>query len=196
MTRIALVTDSSATLSPAIIERHGIHVIPLYIHFGTEVFCDGEDLTPDEYIDKLQRSNPLPTTSQPSVGDFLEVYSGLAEEWDAIISIHISSGLSGTVASALGARQTLVDRAAERGVDPPVIHVVDSMVTSVGLELLVTAAARAIEAGESVESGLRTGDDLIADAGLHLFSVVQMFGLETVDRLFTDSRYPSVFGTH
>jgi DegV family protein with EDD domain len=162
MARIALVTDSSATLSPALIQQYGIHVMPLYIHFGTEVLRDGQDMTPDEFIDRLQRSSTLPTTSQPSAGDFLEVYRNLFQGADAIISIHISTGLSGTVASALGARQMLVDEAAERGVEPPVIHVVDSTVVSVGLELLVTAAARAIEAGESVETVLRIVQNLIA----------------------------------
>jgi len=162
MAQIALVTDSSATLPPALIAQYGIHVIPLYIHFGTEVFCDGLDMTPGEFVERLQQAPALPTTSQPSVGDFLKLYRELMPRADAIISIHLSSGLSGTVASALGALQTLTDEAAEKGEAPPAIHVVDSAVVSVGLELLLTAAARAIEAGETVEDVLRLVEKLMA----------------------------------
>ena len=162
MAKIALVTDSSATLPPALTQQYGIHVIPLYIHFGTEVLRDGLDLTPTEFVERLQRASALPTTSQPSAGDFLKLYRELLPQAEAIISIHISSGLSGTVASALGARQALIDEAAGKGEEPPVIHVVDSTLVSVGLELLLTAAARAIEAGETVEGVLRLVDDLIA----------------------------------
>jgi len=161
MAKIALVTDSSATLPLELIQRYNIHIIPLYIHFGTEVLSDGLDLTPAEFVERLQRSPVLPTTSQPSVGDFMEFYRKLLPQADAIISIHLSSGLSGTVASALGARQALMDEAAEKGEDPPLIQVVDSTLVSVGLELLVTAAARAIEAGETVEGVLRLVDELI-----------------------------------
>jgi DegV family protein with EDD domain len=162
MTKIALVTDSSATLPQELIERYNIHIIPLYIHFGTEVISDGVDITPAQFVERLQRSSQIPTTSQPSVGDFMDFYRKLLPHADAIISIHLSSGLSGTVASALGAKQALEDEAAQKGEEPPVIHVVDSTVVSVGLELLVTAAARAIEAGETVETVLRIVDDLIA----------------------------------
>jgi len=161
MVKIALVTDSSAYLPPALIQQHGIHVIPLYVHFRGEAFRDGVELTAAEFYDRLQRAVSLPTTSQPSVGDFLALYRRLGQEAEAIISIHISSGLSGTVPSALGARQTLLDEAAERGVDAPTIHVVDSTFTSAGLGLLVTAAARAIEDGQPAEAVVRTVEDLV-----------------------------------
>jgi len=181
MANIALVTDSSATLPYALIQRYGIHVIPLYIHFGTEVLCDGLDLTPTEFVERLQRASVLPTTSQPSVGDFMELYSELIPRADAIISIHLSSGLSGTVASALGARQALADEAAEKGEEPPAIHVVDSTLVSVGLELLVTAAARAIEAGETVEAVLRLVEDLIPQTRL-------IFVVDTLEYLHKGGR--------
>jgi DegV family protein with EDD domain len=162
MTKIALVTDSSATLPQELIERYSITVIPLYIHFGTEVIRDGVDITPAQFIERLKRSPQMPTTSQPSVGDFVKLYRELLPQADAIISIHLSTGLSGTVASALGAVQALQEEAAQKGEEPPAIHVVDSTLVSVGLELIVTAAARAIEAGESVEAVLKIVDDLIA----------------------------------
>jgi len=176
MAKIALVTDSSAYLQPALIQQPGIHVIPLYVHFGSEAFRDGVELTTAEFYDRLQRAASLPTTSQPSVGDFLELYRRLGQEAEAIISIHISSGLSGTIPSALGARQTLLDEAAERGVDPPAVHVVDSTFTSAGLGLLVTAAARAVAAGQSAEAVVRTVDGLISHMKL-------MFVVDTLEHL-------------
>jgi DegV family protein with EDD domain len=161
MVRIALVTDQSAYLPPALVQRHGIHVIPLYIHFGTETLRDGVELTTTEFYDRLARADALPTTSQPSVGDFLELYRRLGQKAEAIVSIHISSGLSGTIPSALGARQTLIDEATEKSVNPLAVHVVDSTLTAAGLGLLVTAAARAIEAGQPAEAVVHMVEDLI-----------------------------------
>ncbi|MBC8450390.1 MAG: DegV family protein [Chloroflexi bacterium] len=161
MVKTALVTDSSAYLPPALMQKHRVQVIPLYIHFGAESLRDGVELTTAEFYDRLARADTLPTTSQPSVGDFLELYRRLGQDAEAIVSIHISSGLSGTVPSALGARQVLSAEAAEAGVDPPTIHVVDSTLTSAGLGLLVTAAARAIEAGQPAQAVVRTVEELI-----------------------------------
>jgi len=176
MGRIALVTDRSAYLPPALIQQHGIHVIHLYIHFGSETLRDGVELTTAEFYDRLARADTLPTTSQPSVGDFLELYRRLGQEAEAIVSIHISGGLSGTVPSALGAQQILIAEAAEAGVDPPTIHVVDSTLTSAGLGLLVTAAARAIEDGQPAEAVVRTVEDLISHTKL-------MFVVDTLEYL-------------
>ena len=176
MVKIAIVTDSTAYLPPALIQQYGIHVIPVYVHFGSESLRDGVELTTAEFYDRLARADALPTTSQPSVGDFLELYRRLGQEAEAIVSIHISSGLSGTIPSALGARQTLLDEAAEGGVDLPAVHVVDSTFTSAGLGLLVTAAARAVEAGQSAEAVVRTVEDLISHMKL-------MFVVDTLEYL-------------
>lgn len=160
MSKIALLTDSTACLPAAVLGQYDIRVIPLYVHYQDKTLVDGVDITPQEYVELLREAKVLPTTSQPSVGDFLSLYRDLAQKADVIISIHISSGLSGTVASAQGARQALAEEAAEEGMEPLEIHVVDSTVTSVGLELMVTAGARAIAAGQSVESVLQTFEDV------------------------------------
>ncbi len=150
MHRIALVTDSTAYLSPALRAEYDIHVIPLYVHFGERTYRDGVDLDTAAFY-RMLGASPLPTTSQPSVGDFMTLYRRLAQEAEAIISIHISSGISGTVATAELARQSVMEEM-ER---PVPIYVIDSRITSVGLALLLTAAGRAIAAGKDAETVVR-----------------------------------------
>jgi len=142
MSRIALVTDSSAYLPPELVTESGVDVIPIYIHSGGETYRDGVDIDATVFYERLTSIPALPTTSQPSAGDFVELYRHLSTEADAIISVHISSGISGTVSSAFTARQLLANMA-----DPPEIYVIDSRTTAHGLALLVTAAARDIADG-------------------------------------------------
>lgn len=143
MSRIALVTDSSAYMPPELVEQHSVHVIPLYIHFGEKSYRDGVDMDTATFYEQLGSAPKLPTTSQPSVGDFMDLYRRLGQDADAIISIHISSGISGTVDSALAARQKLSPKTE----NPPDVYVIDSRIAANGLALLVTAAASAIATG-------------------------------------------------
>ena len=161
MSSIAIVTDSSAYLPQELVARHRVHVVPVYVHYDEEIFRDGVDLDADAFYDKLKRASDLPTTSQPSAGDFLNLYRRLGNQADSILSIHISSELSGTVASALAARQLLQEEAVEGGQDPPDIHVIDTLSTSGGLGLLVTAAARMVESGSSAQEVVETCKDTI-----------------------------------
>jgi DegV family protein with EDD domain len=154
MSRIALVTDSSAYMPPELVRKSGVHVIPLYIHSGGETYRDGVDIDATAFYKRLTSIPALPTTSQPSAGDFMELYRHLSAEANAIVSIHISSGISGTVNSAITARQQLLAEMA----NPPEIYVIDSRTTANGLALLVSAAARAIAAGQTaaqVAQGVR-----------------------------------------
>ncbi len=159
MTRIALVTDSTAYLPPALVERYQITVVPLYVLFGNESLRDNVDITPLEFYDRLRMvKDTLPTTSQPSAGDFHAVYQRLKADHDAIISLHISGPLSGTVASAQQARALLPDFP---------IHVIDTLSTSMGLGYCVLAAARAIEAGGSVVEALAAAQKIIPQVRIH-----------------------------
>jgi DegV family protein with EDD domain len=142
MKRVAVVTDSTAGLPADLATRHGLHVIPLWVHSGEQSYRDGVDLMPNQFYPLLAGAPNLPTTSQPSVGEFLELYRELAGQAEAIISVHISSELSGTVASALAARQMFHDVP---------VHVVDSRSTSMGLGLIALAAARAAAEGQNGE---------------------------------------------
>lgn len=125
MTRVAIVTDSTADLPPDLRDQHDISVVPLDVHFGDESFQDQIDLSTDEFMERLARSTALPRTSQPSPARFEETFRRLAADHDAAVAVLISSKLSGTLQSA-----TLA--AASVGVAFPV-EVVDSASGSMGL---------------------------------------------------------------
>ena len=112
---VAVVTDSTHYMPREIAERHGFHTVSLYVRWGDPPRDDREADLPDfdAFYDHLRSARELPTTSQPSVGDFLAVYEPLIEAGSDILSIHLSGGISGTVRSAEQARDQLV----EQGVD-------------------------------------------------------------------------------
>ncbi|OEG63072.1 MAG: fatty acid-binding protein DegV [Halanaerobium sp. MDAL1] len=139
---IAIVTDSTCDLPAEFMEKYSIEFVPLIVHFKEDTYYDKIDLDSDKLFSMMENSDELPTTSQPSVGLFIEKYQKLAAEYDQIISIHISSALSGTLESARLAAQQVEDIAVE---------VIDSKSTSSGLGFLVLLAAEMIEAGKSVE---------------------------------------------
>lgn len=143
MKRISIVTDSTAYLSPDLVDLYDIRVIPLNVIFPDRTYLDGVDIAPAEFFDQLENSSELPTTSQPSAGRFEELYRELVEEGaEAIISIHISAALSGTVSSAQVAKANLPDIP---------IYVIDSKFTAMAQGFLVLEAARALRAGVSAE---------------------------------------------
>ncbi|MDK2821765.1 MAG: fatty acid kinase fatty acid binding subunit [Clostridia bacterium] len=146
MAEIRLVTDSTADLPQELVERYGITVVPLKVNFGEETYRDGIDMPGEEFYERLRNASALPTTSQPSPAEFVEAYNPLAEEGAEILSIHISSALSGTVQSAKLAASML---------KYPDIEVVDSYGVSVYLGAMVLEAARAIEKGYSKEEILK-----------------------------------------
>jgi DegV family protein with EDD domain len=139
---IKIVTDSTAYLSQELINRYDISVVPLIVNFGDESFREGEKYTNKEYYHKLKTTNLVATTSQPSSGDFHAVYEKLAGEGHEIISIHISSVLSGTTASAQAASSLLPEAK---------ITVIDSLSTAIPLGWMVCEAAKNAQAGQSVE---------------------------------------------
>ena len=132
---VRIVTDSTADMPLEIAHALGISVVPLSVIFGEEVFREGVDISHDLFYDKLAHGKVLPTTSAPSVGDFLAVYEPLLKETDEIVSVHLSSKLSATYNNACQAAQVLADRGAR-------IEVMDSQVVSLGLSFATMAAAR------------------------------------------------------
>lgn len=101
--KTAIVTDSTAYIPKEVQERLHIHMIPLQVIFVEDVFEEEIDLTADEFYEKVKQVEKLPTTSQPPIGKFVELFQRLAEEYDAVISIHLSSGISGTYQGAVAA---------------------------------------------------------------------------------------------
>ena len=108
MSKIRIVTDSTADLPIDIIKQYNITVVPLRVNFETNSYLEGIELSTAEFYERLIQSDKLPTTSQPSPGDFATTYQKLASEGaEEIFSIHLSKELSGTYQSALLAKSML-----------------------------------------------------------------------------------------
>lgn len=144
---VRIVTDSTSDLTGEIARALSITVVPLYVNFGNESYQDNVDLTTDEFYRKLASSAILPTTSSPSPGSFADVYDRLVEETDEILTITISSKLSASYKTAVdGAR--LRKRKCR-------VEIIDSLSAIVGLGLIVISAAKAAQAGYSLDEVIR-----------------------------------------
>jgi DegV family protein with EDD domain len=141
--RVAVVTDSSATVPARLAEELGIRIVPVLLNINGHSYRDGVDIACDEVYRWLRTSEKVPTTSAPSVGDFLRVYATTAQEVSGIVSIHLSPKLSATYTAAMTASQ-LVD-----GVQ---IRVVDCHSVAMGQGFVVLEAARAAAAGADLET--------------------------------------------
>jgi fatty acid kinase fatty acid binding subunit len=138
----AIVLDSTADFPDAPQRFPNFRVVPLYVRFGEESFRDYVEITPDRFYERLQTAAELPTTSQPTPGDFLAVYEELAPQYERILSLQISSTLSGTFASAEHA-------AASLGGDR--VRVIDTRTVSASLALLAIGVQRRLERGTTDE---------------------------------------------
>src|ERR671922_1181192 len=146
MGRVSVVTDSTSYLPPELIERHGIEVVPLYVVFGGDRTVPEVEITDyPAFFEELRPAAKLPTTSQPSVGDFTAAFEPLLADGGEVVSVHISGGLSGTPEAARQAKQALErdGRGGER------IEVIDSKTAAGGLGMMVLAAAKAAADGAS-----------------------------------------------
>ncbi len=142
MSKVALVTDSTAYI-PEDLSRHlAIHTVPLQIIWGDETLKDGVDIQPSEFYPRLENSKVNPTTSQPSPAAFIERYQQLLDEGYDILSVHISSKLSGTMDSAIQAKTHFPGSR---------IELFDSYSTSMAMGFQILAAARAASQGASLE---------------------------------------------
>jgi DegV family protein with EDD domain len=144
MSRVAVVTDTTHYLPREVVERHGIDLVPLYVNWQGRTDRESELGDYEAFYRHLVTvEGDLPSTSQPSVGDFLRVYEPLIEDGADILSIHLSGGISGTVRSAEQARDALV----ERGVASERIEVLDSTTGCAGHGVMAVAAANAAAGG-------------------------------------------------
>ena len=140
---VRIVTDSTCDLPHDLVTAYNIVVVPLTVFFGEEAFLDGVEISGDEFYDRMRSSHVLPRTSQPSVEQFREAYEKLAEETDEIVSIHLSTRLSGTLNAASVAREELAGVAH--------IDLIDSYTVSLGLGLVVLEAAAVAANGGKLE---------------------------------------------
>jgi DegV family protein with EDD domain len=145
MDRVAVVTDTTHYLPRDLVTRLDLHQVSLYVTFEGETEREADITDLADFYTRLSASTEMPSTSQPSVGDFLAVYEPLLEAGRDIVSIHLSAGISGTFTAAEQARDQLV----ERGIDSDRIVVLDSATACAGLGMLAMAAASVAGAGGS-----------------------------------------------
>ena len=183
MNNIAILTDTTANLPAEWVKQYSIREIPLKIHWGSVTYLDGKDLTPEEFYMRLSKSKSLPTTSQPSIQDFLMAFESLADEGaTGIIVPLISSGISGTVDSA---------QAAVRLFTRVPVEIIDTHITSMGQVMIILAAARAAEQGASLQEVRQAADEVIKRLKV-FFAVDTLEYLHRGGRINGASRY---FGT-
>ena len=144
MSRIIIVTDSTADLTEQEIQDFNIHVVPLNITIQEEHYLDGETITKEEFKNKMIVSSELPMTAQPSIGRFVELYDELGKDGSEIISIHLMNSISGTVNAARQAAD----------ITESTVTVVDSDFTSRSMGIIVREAAKAAKEGKSAEEVL------------------------------------------
>ncbi|RSD29182.1 DegV family protein [Mesobacillus subterraneus] len=146
---IAWVTDSTASLSDEFIKNNHIYVVPLSIIFGEESYLEGVDITAEDFYPKLAASKVLPKTSQPAIGEFVELYKKLKEQYKHAIAIHASSALTGTYQSSVAASSMVEFK----------VDVIDSKIGSYPLGLMIKKGVELQKAGKTYEeivSYLRT----------------------------------------
>ncbi len=170
--KVAIVTDSTCNLSDDVVKMHNIHVIPQILQWDGETMLDGIDITPDVFFKRLAASETLPTTSQPTPGDFRDFFLKVGEQAESIVAICISDELSGTLNSAFQASKMI---------DDIPIEIVDSRSVSMGLGLIVLAAAQAVQDGKSQQE--------VADIARSLVPRVKvLFVVDTLEYLHKGGR--------
>jgi DegV family protein with EDD domain len=158
MKKVAIVTDSTAYLPQNYIDSLPIRVVPLSLTWEGQTYRDGIDIKPDEFYTRLGKSDTLPTTSQATVHDFSSVFEKLIDEGYSILTLPISSGISGTVNSAFQAKELM------KGAP---IEVIDTKLVSMALGFQVLAAARAAKDGASLEECKKIAIEAYSHIGVY-----------------------------
>jgi len=172
MTRIAIVTDSTAYIPPNLVKQYGIHIAPQQLIWGAETFRDGVDISPTQFYERLKVDKVNPKTSQVSPGTFQETFSNALTSADAVLAIIVSSGVSQTFNSANVAKNNLPEAQ---------IEVVDSRTTAMAMGYLCLAAARAAAEGKSLADCKKLVEDAIRRTGV-------VFVVDTLDYLHRGGR--------
>jgi fatty acid kinase fatty acid binding subunit len=173
MSKIALVTDSTAYIPKDLIEQYKISVAPQILIWGKENFEDGVDILPTEFYSRLQKATVMPSSSQVTVTKFQEIFQRLLEQDMQVLAILISSKLSGTINSALQAKAMLPAGAP--------IEIVDSYSTAMAMGFHVLTVARAIEQGAQLPECVELAQKAIKQSGL-------FFAVDTLEFLYRGGR--------
>lgn len=178
MKKVAIITDSTAYLPQNIIDDLGIYVVPLTLHWDEESYRDGIDMKAEEFYQRLSVSDSIPTTSQTPVTVFDKLFKDLLEQDMAVFAMLISSGISGTVESALQAKLNFPSAPLE---------VMDSKVVSMALGFLVLTVARAAKEGASLEACVELANNTYPKIGVY-FTVDTLKYLNKGGRINTAKR--------
>jgi len=178
MKKVVIITDSSAYLPDDIAKSLEIRVVPLTLHWEGKSYRDGEDIRAEEFYKMLAASDTLPTTSQTTVGEFEQLFQALLDQDFAVFAMLISSGISGTVESALQAKDSFPDAP---------IRVMDSRLVSMALSFMVMTVARAAQKGASLDECWALAEAVYPKIGVY-FTVDTLKYLNKGGRINTAKR--------
>ena len=177
MTNVKIVTDSSCTMEKSLRDELNIHMMPLSIMVDGVVYPDDDHLPGEKFMDMMANAKALPKTSQPPIGEFVELYDRLGEDGSEVISIHMTKGLSGTVEAARQASNLSSSK----------VTVIDSDFTDQGLSFQVIQAAKLAQAGAGVPEILAEIERVKQNTKLYI-------GISTLDNLFKGGRISRTTG--
>ena len=177
MSRVYIVTDSTADLTEEEVKQFEISIVPMNISIDDENYIDGVTITKEEFRQKMIESDELPKTAQPSIGRFVEVYDELGKKGDSVISIQMMRSISGTVDAARQAADITETN----------VTVVDSDFTSRSMGMIVKEAAKAAQEGKTVEEILEIVEDAKKRTALYLTVV-------NLDNLIKGGRISQLMG--
>src|SRR5512136_876605 len=184
MSKVRIITDSTAHFDdPATPQKLGVTVVPLTIQFGRQYFKEGIDLTEDQFFERMATAAQPPTLHAPTADDLRAMYGNLIKSTDQILSLHISSKLSHTCARARTAAEDYLGRCQ--------IVVLDSWTTSVGLGILVEAAAQAADEGKSLPDIVRIVRGMVP----HIYAVFFVDTLDYLEHSGLIGKSQSILGT-
>jgi DegV family protein with EDD domain len=174
MTKVAIVTDSTAYIPTEYVKQYNLSITPQVLIWGEEMFRDGVDIQPDEFYTRLKSAKTMPTTSQVPIVDMQATFQGLVDQGFSVMGIFISSKLSGTQQSAIQAKQ-MMGSAGEK------VVIVDSKSTAMALGFQVLSTARMLEAGASLQEGIAYAEKAHEKTGV-------FFAVDTLEFLHRGGR--------
>jgi len=174
MSNIAVVTDSTTYMPPELVKKYSISVAPQVLIWGDQTYKDGVDIESLEFFTRLKTAKVMPTTSQVSVVSFQEIFQDCVDKGKEVLALLVSSKLSGTVHSAMQAKE-LMWAAGEK------VHVVDSQSVAMALGFQVLAVARALEDGASLQDAIALAEKSYQNTGV-------CFAVDTLEFLHRGGR--------
>ena len=165
--KIAIVTDSAACVPPVLAQEYDIRVVPYQLIWDGQTYLDGQGLTPAEFYARFRESETHPTTAQPTLGSFIEVYANLAPTVEGIVSIHVAERLTSAIRVA---------RVAAREVSSTPVRVIDANTAAGSQAFVALAAARVAKAGGDLQQVVSAAEECTEHVGMY-------FAMETLEHL-------------